>query len=197
MNVGIERLSESLPKSSGKLSAASDDSFKNAVESAVNDRDSTYDSVYFGRKSFVAMSPVFEKKLLENPELAEETAQKIENLTKVYGDSSNNVIVIDRRGEIKQFSVKPSKREKELQELEARARKEMIKARLRKKARLDAYFKIVERNAIKRKLIEQENAKRPRGRRYRCNTAKLNSIAASLVGGTQPASASDILSMLE
>lgn len=178
-------------------SETADSGFSEAVMDAMNDSGSDYNSIYFNKKSFVAISPKFEKKLQDDPALAKETAQKIENLTKVYGSEWNSsIIVIDKSGEIKQYNTKPTEREKKLEELEAESIKEAIKARLRKKARLDAYFKVVERAAVKRKLIEQENAKRPRDRRYRCNVAKLNSIAQSILGKT-PSTAADILSALE
>lgn len=183
-------------KTSAKA-ASFDDEFRQAVENAVIDRDDAYNSIYFNEKSFVAISPKFEKKMQQDPKLAEETAVKIDNLTKVYGGEwKDNIIVIDRSGDIKRYSAKQSKREKELEELEAENLKAAIKARLRKKARLDAYFKIVERGAIKRKLIEQENAKRARNKRYRTNISRLNSVAQSVAGGNPP-TAADILSMLE
>ncbi len=180
-----------------KSSESADNGFSEAVINAVNKRDSAYNSIYFNKKSFVAISPKFEEKLQKDPALAEETAQKIENLTKLWGgEQNNNIIVIDRRGEVKQYCTNRGKREKELEELEAESIKEAIKARLRKKARVDAYFKIVERGAVKRKLIEQENAKRPRGKRYRYSVSKLNSVAQSILG-QNPTTAADILSMLE
>lgn len=183
---------------SRSASVSADDGFSEAVINAINDRDSAYNSIYFNQKSFVAVSPQFEKKMRQDPELAEQTAQKIDNLTKVFGaDYQNSMIVIDRRGEIKHYRTQTDEKAKKAEELEAEALKDAIKARLRRQAKLEAYFKIVQRNAIKRKLIEQENAKRPRGKSYRTNVAKLNSVAVSLVGGTVPASAADILSMLE
>lgn len=198
MSIKLRGLSELSLNRSRKSSGTADSGFSEAVMDAINDRDSAYNSIYFNQKSFVAISPKFEKKMQDNPKLAEETAQKIENLTKLYGGEWNgNVIVIDRSGEIKHFRTKPTDHEKELEKLEAESIKEAIKARLRKKARVDAYFKIVERNAVKRKLIEQENAKRPRDKRYRYNTAKLNSAVQSILGSNPSATAADILSMLE
>lgn len=196
MNIRIKNLSELAAKPAAKASA-SDDEFKQAVENAVIERNDAYNSIYFNKKSFVAISPKFEKKMQQDPKLAENIAEKIDNLTKIYGGEwKDNIIVIDRSGEIKQYSAQQSKREKELEKLEAENLKEAIKARLRKKARSDAYFKIVERGAIKRKLIEQENAKRTRNKRYRTNIAKLNSVAWGIVG-ENPSTAADILSMLE
>ncbi len=191
---GLERLDI---RRSRAVSETADSGFSEAVMDAMNDSGSAYNSIYFNQKSYVAISPKFEKKLQDDPALAKETAQKIENLTKVYGsDWSSSIIVIDKSGEIKHFQTKPTDREKSLEELEAESVKEAMKARLRKKARLDAYFKVVERAAVKRKLIEQENAKRPRDKRYRCNVAKLNSIAQSILGES-PSTAADILSTLE
>lgn len=196
MDLKINDLSAVAAKAPAKATDV-DDEFKQAVESAVIDRDSAYNSIYFNNKSFVAISPKFEKKMQQDPKLAEDTATRIDNLTKVYGGEwKDNIIVIDRSGEIKLYSAKQSKREKELEELEAENLKEAIKARLRKKARVDAYFKIVERSAIKRKLIEQENAKRARNKRYRTNLSKLNGVAQS-IAGANPSTAADILSMLE
>lgn len=196
MELKINNFPLAAAKTSAKA-ASFDDEFRQAVENAVIDRDDAYNSIYFNEKSFVAISPKFEKKMQQDPKLAEETAVKIDNLTKVYGGEwKDNIIVIDRSGDIKRYSAKQSKREKELEELEAENLKAAIKARLRKKARVDAYFKIVERSAIKRKLIEQENAKRVRNKRYRTNLSRLNGVAQSIVGAN-PSTAADILSMLE
>lgn len=196
MSIKLRGLTELSLNRSRKSSATADSGFSEAVADAINDRDSAYNSIYFNQKSFVALSPKFEKKLQEDPELAEQTAQKIENLAKLSelcgGNRNSSVIVIDRSGEIKQYCTKPSKRDKKLEELEAESLKEAIKARLRKKARVDAYFKIVERNAVKRKLIEQENAKRPRNKRYRYNSSTLNSAVQSIIG-SNPTTAADIL----
>lgn len=197
MSIKLNGLTKLELSRSHNSSETADSGFSEAVMDALNDSGSDYNSIYFNKKSFVAISPKFEKKLQDDPALAKETAQKIENLTKVYGSEwSSSIIVIDKSGEIKQYNTKPTEREKKLEELEAESIKEAIKARLRKKARLDAYFKVVERAAVKRKLIEQENAKRPRDKRYRCNVAKLNSIAQSILGET-PSTAADILSTLE
>lgn len=182
MSIEIKSLAELAAKGCGTKSSSADDGFKQAVEDAVNDRNSAYNAIYFNQKSFVAISPKFEKKLQQDPELAREIAQKIENMTSGFGnDWKNHMIVIDRSGEITQYRTKPTDREKRLEELEAESLKEAAKARLRKKARLDAYFKIVQQNAIKRKLIEQENAKRPRGKRYRSYGTTLDSIAKSIL----------------
>lgn len=179
MNIEINDLAElTIRKSTSKASSA-DDGFKQAVEDAVNDKNSACNSIYFNQKAFVAISPKFEKKMQQDPELAREIAQKIENMTSGFGcDPKNHMVVIDRSGEITQYCTKPDKR---AQQREYDSIKEAAKARLRKKARLDAYFKIVQQISIKRKLIEQENAKRPRGKRYRASGTKLESIAKSIL----------------
>lgn len=137
-----------------------------------------YKSIYFNKKSFVAVSPKFEEKLTQDPKLAENIAEKIEKLSALGGKDS--VIVVDRRGEVSQYRTKPDPRQERAERLEAEERKEALKARLRKKARVDAYVKIVKQNALKRKLIEQENAKRPR-KRYGISVSKLDSMARSIL----------------
>lgn len=198
MSIKLRALGELNAAHSRSAAVSADDGFSEAMINAINDRDSAYNSIYFNQNAFVALSPQFEKKLQQDPELAKQTAQRIDNLTKVLGgDYKSSMIVIERRGEIKQYRTQTDEKAKKAEELEAKALKDAIKARLRRQAKIEAYFKIVERNAIKRKLIEQENAKRPRDRRYRYNSAKLNSVAMSLAGGTVPTSAADILSILE
>ncbi len=149
--------------------------FLQAVEEAL---DSAYGSIYFNKETFVAISPKFEEKLLKDPKLAEETVQKIDDLARLGGKDS--IIVIDRSGDISQYRTKPDERQRRAEHIEAEERKEALKARLHRKARVEAYFKIVKRNAIKRKLIEQENAKRPR-KRYGISVSKLDSVARSIL----------------
>lgn len=177
MNIEIKNIAEAAAKTVNRKTAA-DDGFRRAIENALNDRD-TYNSIYFNKKSFVAVSPKFEKEMQEKPELAPSIAQKIDELTRDFGnDRKNRMIVIDRSGEITQYSTKTNKR---AEQREAENIKDAAKARLRKKARLEAYFKIVKQNSIKRKLIEQENIKRPRGKRYRSGGTQLDSIAKSIL----------------
>lgn len=200
MSIKLRALSElSAARSRGNAAKSADDGFSEAVLNAISDRDSSYNSIYFNQKAFVAISPQFEKKLQQDPELAERTAERIDNLTKVFGgDYNSSMIVIDKRGEVKHYQTQTDeKARKKAEDLEAEALKDAIKARLRRLAKKEAYFRIVERNAVKRKLVEQENAKRPRGKSYRYDTAKLNSVALSIMGGSMPTSAADILSMLE
>ena len=180
MNIEIKELSMLDFMSIGSKTGSADDGFRQAVENAVNDRNSVYNSIYFNKKSYVAISSKFEKKMLEDPELAREIAQKIEDMTKGLGSAyKDSMIVIDRSGEITQYNTKTGSkrdREREIEEL-----KEVAKARLRRKARLDAYFKIVKQNSIKRKLIEPENIERPRGKRYRSSPTKIDSMVRSIL----------------
>ena len=180
VNIEIKDLAELYFKSGSSKADCADDGFRQAVEDAVNDRNPVYNSIYFNKKSYVAISSKFEKKMLEDPELAREIAQKIEDMTKGLGSAyKDSMIVIDRSGEITQYNTKTGDkrdREREIEEL-----KEVAKSRLRRKARLDAYFKIVQQVSMRRKLIEQENISRPRGKRYRSNTTKLDSLVRSIL----------------
>ena len=54
----------------------------------------------------------------------------------------------------------------------------VARARARKKARLDAYFHLLEKVCIKRKVVENENAKR-KGNKVYCFTTLLDRIAES------------------
>lgn len=180
MNIEINDLSELFFKYTNSGSGVADDGFQQAVDEAIGSRNSVYNSIYFNKKSYVAVSSKFEEKMREDPELAREIAQKIEDMTKGLGRAyKDSMIVIDRSGEITQYNTKTGDkrdREREIEEL-----KEVAKSRIRRKARLDAYFKIVQQNSIKRKLIEQENVKRPRGKQYRTNSTKLDSLVRSIL----------------
>ena len=180
MNIEINDLAELYFKIGSSKTDFADNGFRQAIEDAVNDKNSVYNSIYFNKKSYVAISSKFEEKMRQDPELAREIAQKIEEMTKGLGSAyKDSIIVIDRSGEITQYNTKTSDkrdREREIEEL-----KEVAKARLRRKARLDAYFKIVQQISVKRKLIEQENIKRARNKRYRSDTTRLDSIAKSIL----------------
>lgn len=180
MNIEIKDLSELSFMSIRSKANSADDGFRQAIEDAVNVKNSVYNSIYFNKKSYVAISPKFEEKMREDPELAREIAQKIEDMTKGLGSAyKDSMIVIDRSGEITQYNTKTDDkrdREREIEEL-----KEVAKSRLRRKARLDAYFKIVQQISIKRKLIEQENIKRPRGKRYRSDPTKIDIMVRSIL----------------
>ena len=178
MSIGINALAE-LSTVGGQKANSADDGFKQAVEDAINGKNSAYNSIYLNQKSYVAISPKLEEKMKNDPELAREIAEKIENFTNVFGcGRSDHMVIVDRRGEITQYC---TKRDKCAEKREYESIKEAAKARLRKKARLDDYFKLVQKMSIKRKLIEQENAKRPRGKLYRSSGTKLESIAKSIL----------------
>lgn len=155
--------------------------FREAVENAMTERDNNaslpldpdIDSGY------VVVSPKLEEKLKADPRLAEELAQKINEMCRCYGKNCrDNIVVVDRSGEITRYC---PKHDKNKDYPTAEQLKELAKARARKKARLDAYFKLVERISIKRKLIEQENAKRAVNKKYRYSVAKIDLIAKSIL----------------
>ena len=155
--------------------------FREAIENAMTERDNNaslpldpdIDSGY------VVVSPKLEEKLKADPGLAEELAQKINEMCRCYGKNCrDNIVVVDRSGEITRYC---PKHDKNKDYPTAEQLKELAKARARKKARLDAYFKLVERISIKRKLIEQDNAKRAVNKKYRYSVAKIDLIAKSIL----------------
>ncbi len=155
--------------------------FREAIENAMTERDNNaslpldpdIDSGY------VVVSPKLEEKLKADPGLAEELAQKINEMCRCYGKNCrDNIVIVDRSGEITRYC---PKHDKNKDYPTAEQLKELAKARARKKARLDAYFKLVERISIKRKLIEQENAKRAVNKKYRYSVAKIDLIAKSIL----------------
>lgn len=178
MGIEIKSLAELMFNSAGGSAKTEDDDFKKAIEDALG-FNSAYNSIYYNKKSFVAVSPAFEKKLQDDPELAKEISQKIDDITSgMTGSKYRHTIIIDRRGEITEYTEKPYDRKAAQKELEER--KEVERARLRRKARLDAYFKLLNQMSMKRKLIEQENLKRAQNKRYRVSGAHAASIAQTL-----------------
>lgn len=134
---------------------------------------------YFGGYSdaYVVISPKIEEKLINDPEYYEQLSQKLEELLRGQGENMrNSVVIVNREGEISQHCFR-SKREES--HPTAEELKEVAKARARKKARLDAYFHLLERVSIKRKLIEQENAKRLVNKKYRLSVSGLDITARS------------------
>lgn len=124
---------------------------------------------------FVVFSPKIEEKLRNDPEYSEQLSQKIKELLKSQGESlKNSVVIVNKNGEISQYCTRPEREEKHPT---AEELKEVAKARARKKARLDAYFHLLERVSIKRKLIEQENAKRLINKKYRFSVSGLDITA--------------------
>ena len=152
--------------------------FQQAVEDAIAGRDNTeapLTGIPGVTGAYVIVSEKLDDKLKDDPELA----QKIAEMSKCYGKSCrDNIVVVDRNGEITRYCPKHDKRKDypTAEELKALAR-----ARARKKARLDAYFKLVERISVKRKLIEQENIKRGANKKYRYSPAKIDMIAKSIL----------------
>ena len=131
-------------------------------------------SGYFGGcwNPMVVISPKIEEKMRNDPEYSEELSQKLNELLHGRGRSAKDtVVIVSKDGEISQYCTRP-KREPE--HPTAEELKEVAKARARRKARLDAYFHLLERVAIKRKLIEQENAKRLRNKKYRYSVSGLD-----------------------
>lgn len=121
-------------------------------------------------ESVVIVSPKFEQTASENPALCEEIRQKIAQLSQ----NRDNIIIVDRNGDITNYSTKKEKNEHPT----AEELKEVAKARARRQARLAEYFQRLEKVCIKRKIIEQENAKRTRRKKYRSVT-ELGVIADS------------------
>ena len=181
MNIGINDIAELCIKNdAASRTAVSDDSFRQAIEDAVCGKNSELDPIYHNQNSYVVISPKFEEQLQNDPELALEIARKIESMTgAMCRRQKENTIIIDRRGELTQYS--PKSYDKKAREREYEEAKEVEKARLRRKARIDAYFKIVRQISMKRKLVEQENIKRPRNKRYRSDIVKLDSIVKSIL----------------
>ncbi len=178
MSIEIKSLAELMFSSSTSPFDTADDDFKKAVEDALG-FNSAYNSIYYNKKSFVAVSPTFEKKLQDDPELAKEISRKIDEMTSgLTGSRYRHTIVIDRRGEIKEYTEKPYDRKAAQKELDER--KEVERARLRRKARLDAYFKLLNQMSMKRKLVEQENLKRAQNKRYKVSGSSAQSIAQML-----------------
>ena len=130
-----------------------------------------------GRKpseSMVVISPKIEEKMHSDPEYFEELAQKINELLQNQGSKMKDcIVIVNRDGEISQHCLR-SDREKHPTAEELR---EVAKARARRKARLDAYFHALERAAIKRKLVEQENAKRFLDKKKRLSVSALDMMA--------------------
>lgn len=154
--------------------------FREAIENALSERgDDTVLPLPGGAEGCVVVSPQFEEKLRENPGLAEELTRKINDMCRCYGKNCrDNIVAVDRNGEITRYC---TKHDKNKDYPTAEQLKEIAKARARKKARLDAYFKLVERISVKRKLVEQENLKRGRNKRYRYSVAQLDIIAKSIL----------------
>lgn len=156
--------------------------FRDAVESALLGHENNSPlSVSSGTEesACVIISSQLEEKLRNDPELAEELSQKINEMCRCYGKNCrDNIVVVDKNGEIAHYCTKHDKPKEYPTSEQLKA---IAKARARRKARLDAYFKLVERISVKRKLIEQENMKRAFNKKYRYSVAKVDSIAKSIL----------------
>ena len=122
----------------------------------------------------VVISPVIEDKMRSDPKYAEELAKKINQLLQGQGSRMKDcIVIVNQDGEITQYCIRPE-REKHPTAEELR---EVAKARARRQAKLAAYFHSLERAAIKRKLIEQENAKRFLDKKKRLSVSALDMMA--------------------
>ncbi len=152
--------------------------FRDAVENAISERENNVSLENIG-SGYVVVSPKLEDKLKTDPGLAEELARKITEMCQCYGKNCrDNIVVVDRSGEVTRYC---TKHDKNKDYPTAEQLKELAKARARKKARLDAYFKLLERISVKRKLIEQENSKRAFNKKYRYSVARIDLLARSIL----------------
>ncbi|MCH5207225.1 MAG: hypothetical protein J1F09_09730 [Oscillospiraceae bacterium] len=142
--------------------------FQSFVESAVAERVSPCGH---NSEGLVIVSPKLEEKMQQDPELYEELRQQIEQAQK----SKDYITIFDKTGERTVYCTKNDRQEHPT----AEELKEVAKARARRKARLDAYFHLLERVSLKRKLIEQENAKRAVNKKYHCSLSRINCIVRS------------------
>ena len=142
--------------------------FQSFVESAVAERVSPCSH---NSEGLVIVSPKLEEKMHRDPELYEELRQQIEQAQK----NKDYITIFDKTGERTVYCTKNDRQEHPT----AEELKEVAKARARRKARLDAYFHLLERLSLKRKLIEQENAKRAVNKKYRCSLSRINCIVRS------------------
>lgn len=130
------------------------------------------DSILSGN---VLISPKYESQLLGDSELAQAARQQLsEKLKEMGGELENSILVVNRRGEVTRYDL--SKKD-DMTSPTAEELKAVARARARKKARLDAYFHLLERVSIKRKLIEQENARRFLNKKYRFSSTSLDTTA--------------------
>ena len=129
---------------------------------------------YFGEPSepMVVISQKIEDKMKNDPDYSDELSRKLEELLQNQrGCCKDHILIVNRDGEIMQYC---NRHDRKPEHPTAEELKEVAKARARRKARLDAYFHLLERVSIKRKLIEQENAKRLLNKRYRRSVSNLD-----------------------
>ncbi len=160
MNIGIDHL-YNMNNFSGVNTTASDDGeFAAALGGLLSGN--------------VIISPKIEGQLAGDTEAARELREKISQALKELSNDRDSVVIVNKQGEVSQYSFKKERSETHPTAEELKA---VAKARARKKARLDAYFHLLERISIKRKIIEQENAKA--GKKYRCSGTQLDILARS------------------
>ena len=179
MNLEIGKsFAEHIPLSQKTKSEQWSGEFEAAVNDALFGRDLINSQDSF--KGTVIISPQYEKILEQDSTLKAALAEKLHEPHLGCGKQCrNDITIVDKYGEISYYCLEREK--KRFQRPESEEIKEAAKARARRKARLSAYFRRVERYSIKRKLIEQANVKRPRGKKLRISVTKLNTITESLV----------------
>ena len=177
MNLAINGvLGERFPISGGK-SGDNNNEFLSAVLDIVESKRNISNCNYFSGTTII--SPKFEQRLEDDSELREAFYKKLSSMAPGCGrkDCRGDTVVVARDGNIFSFCFE---REKErFKKPTSEELKAVAKARARKRAKLSAYFRRLQRYGIKRKLVEQENAKRVKGKKYR-SISKLNTITDSL-----------------
>lgn len=175
MNFRVTQYSDINALISERAQSGDDSLFRDAVENALSERGTLSAGC---EESMILISSKLEEKLKNDPELAEDIYRRINEMCGCYGKNCrDNIVVVDRNGEIARYCPTHDKRKDRVTDEKL---KEIAKARARKKAKLDAYFKLVERISIKRKLIEQENLKRGANKKYRYSVMQLDAIAKSI-----------------
>lgn len=176
MEFYIGNVTERTAPGLSEIRASDSGGFQSELAGALGKRSEMTEDNFCGYPG-VVISPKIEEKLRSDPEYSELLSKKLKEL--LHGQSENlknSVVIVDKNGEITQHCFS---RDREDRHPTAEELKEVAKARARKKARLDAYFRLLERVSIKRKLIEQENAKRFAGKKYRFSVSCLDIIARS------------------
>ena len=180
MNFYTGSVTESAAPTLSEVHASDGGAFQRELDGALGKRsgiaDNTVDYCCGYQSAFVIISPKIEEKLNSDPEYSEQLSQRLSDILKNQSERlSNSVVIVDKSGEITQHCFSNEREEHPT----AEELKEVAKARARKKARLDAYFQLLERVSTKRKLIEQENAKRLVNKKYRFSVSSLDITARS------------------
>lgn len=151
--------------------------FLSAIMNAVGSRQSFTEQETFSGTTII--SPKFEQKLRDDSELREAFSEKISSMTMGCGNINckDDIVIVARDGNIIQYCLERERNR--FKKPDAEELKSVARARARKRAKLSAYFRRLQRYGIKRKLVEQENAKRVKGKKFR-SVSKLNTITDSL-----------------